>query len=117
MTARERWAERGFIDYDMTMTLSCFCPVTGPVVISVRAGAVQSAHDVATGEPIDSAYASAFPNVEGLFDLIENMAQQEARLEVTYHVVLGYPVRIAINEHLLPVDGGMIYVITDLESI
>jgi hypothetical protein len=97
---RERWAERGFPDYDLTLRRLCFCPpeLVRPVVVAVRDGEIASVTFTETGEPVDPEFARFFPDVEGLFDLVQDAIDRDAdSLVVDYDAALGYPAAISID--------------------
>jgi hypothetical protein len=100
-TARVRWARTGPASYRITLARSCMCTeaMSGPVVVTVRAGVVTARVYERTGAPVDPAYAGAFPAVEGLFALVEEGVRSGARpAEVRYHPSLGYPTRIVFGD-------------------
>jgi uncharacterized protein DUF6174 len=97
--ARRRWAQGGPASYSVTLFRSCECTpeMSGPVVVDVRNGVVQARH-YPTGGVVPPAIAPSFPNVDGLFDLIESARRQKAhRLEARYDRELGYPVWLVID--------------------
>ena len=116
--ARARWDARGPSAYEMTLFRGCEClpEWSGPVVLLVRDGAVESRVYTRTGEPVDSGYAHLFPRVEGLFDYISNAAEQgAAKVEVTYHPSLGFPLSIYVDRHPRYVDDEINYVLSDFQ--
>jgi hypothetical protein len=111
--ARRRWAHHHPGSYSLTVANWCEClPAwTGPVVVVVRDGQVESRHYVPSGDPVPSAYAEFFPTVEGLFARIDDaLRQHPARLEVDYDPDLGYPVRIAIDYDPQAADDEVTYI-------
>src|SRR5919109_2652626 len=75
--ARWRWAAQHPTSYSLTVARWCEClPAwTGPVVVVVRDGQVESRHYVSSGDPVPSALAEGFPTVEGLFARIDEAMQ------------------------------------------
>lgn len=72
--------------------------MSGPVAVAVRDGVVESRAYGGTGERVDARYAELFPDVPGLFRLIDDAARRQAAwLEVIYDPALGYPSRIVID--------------------
>ena len=111
--ARHRWAQQHPASYSLTVANWCYClpASTGPVVVVVRAGQVESRHYVSSGDPVPSAYAEHFPTVEGLFTRIDDaLSRHPATLEVDYDPNLGYPTRIAIDFDLRMADDEVTYV-------
>lgn len=118
--ARQRWAERAPTSYTYTLARDCFClsEMMGPVVITVQDGAVVSRVYVNNGTPVAANYQSLFPPIEGVFDLVDEAIRQGVeQLAVDYHRTLGYPVHIAIDLHLRPVDGGLVVTASNFQSL
>lgn len=118
--ARQRWTEHRPTSYTYTLARDCFCTpeMRGPVVITVQDGAVVSRVYVSTGSPVAAAYQSLFPPIEGVFNLVDEAIRQDVeQLDVDYHRTLGYPVNIAIDLHLRPVDGGLVVTASDFHSL
>lgn len=117
--ARLRWEREGPSNYAMTVHRWCFClqEATGSVVVVVRDGLVRSRAYTQTGEPVDARFASAFPGVEGLFEVIFDAARQRpAALAVRYDPALGYPVRIDIDHHARYVDDEVTFAVSEFEA-
>jgi hypothetical protein len=83
---RKAWAAEGPDDYDLTLQRICFCSdeLTQPVVVSVRDGKIVSVRVAATGEPVTPSYAEIYPDVEGLFTIIQDAIDSNA---ASIHVV------------------------------
>ena len=98
--ARLRWRAGGFPDYSLTLTHDCFCGVEGrgPVVVIVRFGEVVSRTYEGTGAPVPEDRARFFPDVEGLFDFIEDALDQDpASIRAEFHPSLGYPTLVFVD--------------------
>ena len=94
--ARSRWQRSAPASYRVTIARSCEClpEMSGPVVVTVRNGVLESQQYVRSGEAVTTSYASLFPGVDGLFAIIEDAVQNGTRpLVVQYHPTLGYPTR------------------------
>jgi hypothetical protein len=99
--ARARWARSGPANYRMTLHRSCECTeaMSGPVVVTVRGGAVTARVYERTGAPVAASYAGVFPVVEGLFALVEAGIRAGTRpADVRYHPALGYPTRVVFGD-------------------
>lgn len=99
--ARARWAARGPAAYTMIVSRSCEClpEMSGPVAIEVRGGVLSSRTYTRTGKPVGATYAAVFPDVPGLFQLIEDAGRRGAFwVEVIYDPALGFPRRIVTDE-------------------
>jgi hypothetical protein len=98
--ARRQWDEAAIASYRLTVHRSCFCAFDHPsgVRITVVNGTVESRIDVATGQPIPPQSAPYFPDVPGLFELIERTIDHDpAGLAVDYDPDTGYPRRIVAD--------------------
>lgn len=98
--ARERWREQGYSDYRLTLTHDCFCGFEGrgPVVVVVRFGEVVSRTYQETGEPVAEDFAPFFPDVEGLFEFVEDAIERDAvSIRAEFHPELGYPTIVAVD--------------------
>ena len=102
--ARKRWEEWGSQSYDLTVRRSCEClypEATGPVLVRVRDGVVESRTYVVRDEPVDFSEAGLYPDVTGLFRLVADAIHDGFLAEVDYDPVSGHPVRV-----LLDYDGS-----------
>ncbi|HUP19228.1 MAG TPA: DUF6174 domain-containing protein [Gemmatimonadota bacterium] len=98
--ARRRWAAQGSADYTLTVRRSCFCgqEAIGPALLRVAGGDVVSRIYTETGDPVPEAWARLFPDVEGLFDVVEDAIERNAdRIDVTYDPRFGYPSEVFID--------------------
>ena len=70
--ARSRWERSAPASYTVTIARSCEClpEMTGPVVVTVRNGVVDSRQYVRSGATVTTSYVSLFPGVDGLFAII-----------------------------------------------
>ena len=115
--ARLRWTMRGPESYSVTISRSCECTpeMTGPVVVTVRNGVVQSRVYTSTGAAVAAGSIELFPSVEGLFRLIEDaIDQRAARLVVQYDPTLGHPIVISIDWASDTVDDEVTYQVREL---
>jgi uncharacterized protein DUF6174 len=112
--ARAKWSRSGVPAYSYTIRRSCEClpESSGPVVVTVRNGVVESRQYTQSGAAVSSQYADIFPAVEGLFAIIDGAIRNGTKpLTVEYHPTLGYPTRIALGD---PAVDAPLYTITDL---
>ena len=115
-SARARWARVGPASYTYTIARSCECTaeMSGPVIVSVRNGVVESRQYTQTGASVTSEYANAFPAVEGLFALVDEAIRNGTKpLTVQYDPTLGYPTRIALGD---PAADAPLYMVSDLRA-
>lgn len=113
--ARQKWAQRGVSSYDITISRYCECIGGAPVMVSVRNGVVESRTYVGTGAPVSPSLAAIFPDVEGLFDLIDGAIRDGvAVLSVRYDPAWGYPADIDIDRVARIADDEVNYEIRNL---
>lgn len=99
--ARIRWQNSGVDSYELTVSLSCFC-VFGPDGVRVRVenGVVVSRTVVPTGAPLDAQLAPSYPDVPGLFAIIERARADGADyLDTKFDGTYGFPTVISIDRY------------------
>jgi len=112
---RNKWRERGYRDYSVTMTRDCFCVFTGPVTLTVRSDSVVAAVRVSDGAPTDATY---LPTVNKLFDFIQTAIDDHTKtITVTYDAELGFPRVVVYDLESRPVDGGVTYALSNVTRI
>ena len=114
--ARARWARVGPATYSYTIQRSCECTaeMTGPVLITVRNGIVESRQYRQSGAPVPTQFIADFPPVEGLFGIIDGAVRDGIKpLTVQYDPALGYPTRIALGD---PAADAPLYLVSDLRA-
>jgi hypothetical protein len=110
--AKRRWAQVGPASYQITVGRSCFCTpeTTRPVIVTVRNGQVESRRYEDTGADVPAQIASAYPSVDGLFDVIdEAIAEHDAVVDVHYDGSRGFPVSIQIDGSVMIADDELFY--------
>jgi hypothetical protein len=103
---RQRWMSAQLHDYEFDYQLSCFCTVeaTEPVHIVVRGDVVASVVRRRDGLPAGARYGG-WPRVDELFaDASRLLAQNAARLDITYDPTYGYPREIIADVELMTAD-------------
>ena len=110
-SARARWAQRAPASYSITLRRGCECmpESVGPATVTVSNGAI-SVHYTATGAAVPKAYVGVFPDVEGLFDLIETAQKNNYhKVDVEYDSELGYPktISVDINKQMIDDEYGI----------
>ena len=122
--ARRKWEQGRPVAYAITIGHNCECTLemSGPVVVAVRGGTVESRTYVpsayfADGTPVPSAYANLFPSVDGLFDRIDDAYRRKApSVDVVYDPVLGFPVDIYIDYVIATADDELRYHVTNFQT-
>jgi hypothetical protein len=104
--ARARWERSGIESYELTVRRLCFCGFVEPVRVK---GVLVSRTNVSTGEPVPAMYASYFPDVPGLFAIVEQAANDADDLDTEFDATYGYPVEISIDWIENAVDDEVVY--------
>ena len=109
--ARARWASSGIDDYELTVRRLCFCGFVEPVRVKVINGVIVSRTDLSTGEPVPEIYASSYPDVPGLFAIVEQASIDADEFEADFDPSYGYPTEISIDWIENAVDDEVAYVV------
>lgn len=107
--ALERWQHSGIDSYELTVQRICYCLSTEPVRVRVENGVVVSRTFVSTGQPVPSSYASLYPDVPGLFAIVEEAARDADDLETRFDATYGFPTEISIDWEERAVDDEVTY--------
>jgi hypothetical protein len=107
---RRKWTTAGILDYDMRMSASVAgapFTVASDVVVQVRDGIRIIAVDPDTDALVFKAMRrpDLYPDVEGLFDTVEQSITEADELRVTYDRELGFPREIFSDPNRSSVDG------------
>jgi Family of unknown function (DUF6174) len=100
-SARNKWTSLAPASYTIIATQLCHCQAaaSGPVIISVRNGVVESRTYIESGAVVPSAYASSFPTVEELFAMIDEAQRfsSSSLIVAQYDPAYGYPIRFSVG--------------------
>ncbi|CAN5848660.1 hypothetical protein BH20GEM1_BH20GEM1_06710 [soil metagenome] len=113
--ARQKWQASGISQYELAMRRNCgeCLPAAAlAVVVSVSAGE-KTVSLAENGEPVE-ALPQLYPDVDGLFDLIEEMVLAGAELEVDYDEDRGFPRSVSVDPVAGAIDDEFGYVIERL---
>jgi len=94
---RNRWSSLGIVDYQFELSRGCECLPIGPVRIVVEGGVVVSRTVVETGEPLEASQSTLYPDIPGLFDLIDDAYRRAIDVRVTFDQQYGYPRSASID--------------------
>ena len=95
---RALWEAQGLADYTYDVRRVCFCPFREGVRVTVVAGVVAGATDLATGEVLEPNEVQLYLTIDGLFDLIQDAYDRNAHeVQVEFDPSRGYPTRIYID--------------------
>lgn len=116
--ARLKWERARPAAYTITIDRSCECTqeMSGPVVVSVRDGVVESRTYVASSVAVTPSYSGLFPSIDGLFERIDDARRRRAAsVDVTYDHAFGFPTAISIDYDRVMVDDELTYRATDFQ--
>lgn len=113
------WEQNGPASYSMQVTRTCVCEgPTGPVLVEVQNRVIVSWTDPDTGEPLEAQLQSGYPDVPGLFALIEQVKRQNpAFFQAKYDPTYGFPTIITINVTPSRVDDDLEYAVTEFTPL
>lgn len=117
---RRLWVSRAPASYTVTVSRSCECTpeMTGPVVVTVRGGVVESRVYASNGAAVGGSLAAEFPSVEEMFQRIEELTHREvAKLDVSYDRATGYPTLVSVDYDARMVDDEISWRITSLAPL
>lgn len=107
--ARARWESAGVDSYQLIVRRLCFCGFVEPVRVTVENGAIVSRTIVATGDPLPASLAEDYPDVPGLFAIVEEAAQDADDFETEFDPSYGFPALISIDWAANYVDDEIVY--------
>lgn len=113
---RDLWESTGPASYTFVLRRTCFCgpPVIEPVRLTVGPSGIESAEFVDIDEPILPEFVDTWPDIDGLFDVIEDALERDAeRIDVTWNTAVGYPAEIYIDYAEFIADEEQGYVVLE----
>ncbi|HJU87581.1 MAG TPA: DUF6174 domain-containing protein [Gemmatimonadota bacterium] len=113
--AIEAWQASGISDYELAMRRTCgeCLPVDALAVVVTVSGGEKTVSLASNGQPV-AAPPPTYPDVDGLFGLIEDFVLAGADVAVDYDDDLGFPRSISVDPVPDAVDDEFGYVIEDL---
>jgi hypothetical protein len=114
-----KWNSTGPNSYQMVLTRLCECAVpTEVVLVVVRNKSVESRTYVGTGAPVPASRATDFPDIPGLFELINRARGGTAYLYSTgYDAVYGYPATLYIDWVPGSLQDDVSYAVSEFTSL
>ena len=97
---RALWVDVGPLAYQYGLERLCFCAedARGPVRVTVESGLVTERTYVGSGDPVPALLEDLFPDVSGLFDILEDALERDAfQIDVTYDPETGVPIDFWID--------------------
>ena len=114
--SRSRWNSQSIDNYQFTVRRSCFCVLREDIVVMVLNDQVDSAFYTPSGVFLNANELTQVFTMEGYFDIIQQAIDNQVDdLEVNYHMTLGYPTSIAIDNRLNVADDEIAYLIMDFQ--
>jgi hypothetical protein len=111
--AYERWMSHHLHDYTVTQTRGCFCAEGGvPMRVVVRADTIARVSRTSDGSVLSGQLARLYCPVDSLFAIIRRNTSDS--LVIRYDAFYGFPDTLDINPQLHPVDGGVVFITSDL---
>lgn len=108
--AKARWERANIRSYEMTVVRLCGeCPNSDPVRVTISGGVIVSRVSVVTNEPVVPQLAELFPDVPGLFAMVDDAIDDAYDLHVTYDATYGFPRVISIDWLEDAVDDEVVY--------
>ncbi|MEM7415244.1 MAG: DUF6174 domain-containing protein [Gemmatimonadota bacterium] len=112
---RQLWESSAPASYSFALRHTCFCgiPVLEPVRVTVGPSGIVSQVFVSTNEPVGAELSEVWPDVDGLFSVLEDALERDAeRIDVTWNTAMGYPAEIYIDfsENISDEEQGYIVV-------
>jgi len=116
--AAKKWEAIAPPSYAFTLTKSCFCPIEGPVRVTVRNGAIESVQVVGTGAYVPADRLDWYSTIPEVFAALANAldlpaASYSARFDPTW----GFPVEASIDHWINTVDDEIGYRLSDFAPL
>lgn len=109
----ERWRSYELHNYTLEQVRQCFCINGGQKMkVIVRADTVMQVIRLSDNTELNPSESKWYLTVDSLFSIIRHSTKDS--LVVTYSNKYGYPEKLDINPQLHPVDGGVLYISSNL---
>lgn len=105
-----KWEATAPRSYVYTLERLCFCPIVGPVRVTVREGVVESARVVNAGADLTGPALAGIPTIDEVFDALSYaLSIPAASFSARYDRVYGIPVEASIDHWARAVDDEITY--------
>jgi hypothetical protein len=120
-TNREKWNAAGVNHYTFELIVSCFCPFSEimPITVEVKDGQIVSMTDV-NGQAVEGEFAQYIEeaaSMDRLFALAEKNAAEADEIQVTYDAQYGFPAAINVDFIKLAVDDEISYYVNNFKPL
>ncbi|MGE5351753.1 MAG: DUF6174 domain-containing protein [Acidobacteriota bacterium] len=108
-----KWSSYGYHNYTVDQTRQCYC-INGAeaMKVVVRNDTVMSVTRLSDNKELSHSEARWYMPVDSLFKKILNPGHDS--IVVSFNLKYGYPEKVDINPQLHPVDGGVLYLTSNL---
>ena len=103
---KSAWLKLGIHNYSYVQETICFCPIEGPVKITVRADTIASRTYVNSGQPA-GANAGRFYTVPGLYDFLIDAAKNSDQMDVSFDRMNHLPTDVSIDYYKNAIDDEL----------
>jgi hypothetical protein len=111
----EKWKSYNLHDYTIDQSRWCFCYNGGETMrITIRSDTIAWVIRASDSSIVDLPLSRNYLTIDSLFAIIYNRSTDS--LVITYKSTYGYPETLDINPQLHPVDGGVLFVTTNLQT-
>lgn len=111
-TAYQKWQFNSPSNYTIVQELQCFCgDAMQPMLVTVQADTIASVMRISDSTMVLN---SGCLTIDSLFSIIQNPKGDS--VTATYNTVYGYPEDVQVNPQLIPSDGGIRYLTSNLHS-
>jgi Family of unknown function (DUF6174) len=115
-TQYELWRSYNIHDYAVEQSYVCFCVNGGEKMkVTVQADTVFSVMKISDSTIIPYPESKRYLTIDSLFGILHTSKFDS--LVVNYNSHYGYPDYLDINPQLHPVDGGILYITSNLQII
>lgn len=107
----EQWHSLNLHNYTIDQNRSCYCLHAGELVrITIRSDTIASVIRISDLSIVTYPY---YISIDSLFGIIRN--NKTDSLVIRYNTQYGYPEYLDVNPQLHPLDGGYLYVTSNLQ--
>jgi Family of unknown function (DUF6174) len=115
--ARARWALLEISDYEIVIERVCFCPEVDPVRVRVVDNQVVGRTYLTSGAPVPADRGQFYPDVAGLFDLLEDANRRGASINASFDQQYGFPTSAAIDYIKNAIDDEVSIRVADFDLL
>lgn len=108
-----KWNSYGYHNYTVDQIRQCFCVYGADAMkVVVRDDTVMSVTRLSDNKELSYSEARWYMPVDQLFQKVLNPGQDS--IVASFNLDYGYPEQVDINPQLHPVDGGVLYITSNL---